>query len=67
MAQDTRLSIGTVLEEKSTGRELEITEVTGCTVAAYGSFMYKVNPSNPPLVYSSEIGGSPMHKFKILR
>jgi len=67
MAQQTRLAVGTILEEKSTGKELEIVEAGDCTVASYGSFQYKLNPNNPPMAYSNEIGPSPMQRFAVLR
>ena len=67
MATQTKLSVGTVLEEKSTGKELKIIESGDCTVASYGSFPYKLEPNNPPVAYSNEIGPSPMQKFKVLR
>lgn len=67
MSIQNKLSVGTVLEEKSTGRQLEIAEALDCPVASYGSFQYKMTPSNPPLVYSNDIGPSPMQKFNVLK
>lgn len=67
MANQIKLTIGTVLEEKSTGKQLEIAEAQDCTVASYGSFQYKMTPSNPPMIYSNDIGPSPMQKFNILK
>ena len=67
MATVTKLSVGTILEQKSTGVQLEIVEANDCTVPSYGAFMYKLSPSNPPMAYSNEIGPSPMQKFLVLR
>ena len=63
MAIQTKLTAGTMLEEKSTGRQLTITDASDCSVAAYGSFQYKMDPSNPAMIYSNDIGPSPMQKF----
>jgi hypothetical protein len=67
MATQTKLTVGTMLEEKSTGRQLTITGAADCTVAAYGSFQYKMDPSNPPLIYSIDIGPAPTQKFTIAK
>ncbi|HLO98639.1 MAG TPA: hypothetical protein VK171_08600 [Fimbriimonas sp.] len=65
MAPQTKLAVGTVLEEKSTGRHLEISEAQDCKVASYGAFQYKMNPSNPPIIYANDIGPMPTQKFNV--
>lgn len=67
MAELEKLTVGTILEEKSTGRENEITGVADCTAAAYGKYVYKIKSGNPPNVYSNDIGKSPTQKFAVVR
>jgi hypothetical protein len=67
MAAVSKLLVGTILEEKSTGKQLEIVEAKDCAVASYGAYAYSLSPNNPPLAYSNEIGPSPMQRFAILK
>ena len=67
MVIQTKLSVGTILEQKSTGQQLEITEASDCTIASYGLYQYKLSPANPAMAFSNEIGPSPMQKFLVLR
>ncbi|MBI1331332.1 MAG: hypothetical protein JST12_16805 [Armatimonadetes bacterium] len=67
MAQQIKLAVGTMLEEKSTGKQLEIVEANDCAAASYGTYQYKLSPENPPIAYSNEIGPSPMQRFVVLK
>ena len=66
MAIQTKLNVGTMLEEKSTGRQLTIKDAGDCNVAAFGLFQYKMDPSNPAVIYSNDIGPAPTQKFTLV-